>query len=117
MICQMATIGEALQEEMRAKNIKKSELARLSKVDPGSITRILRDEREPLVRTFAALVRALEIPPERTYRIMNEISAKSEAKETMDEIVFGLKQLPKHEIEDIQYLIGAKLKRYGRKKD
>ena len=115
MICYMANIGEELKKEMESKGMKKIELARISKINPGAITRIFRGEREPLVRTFAALVRALEIPPDRTYRIMNEMPATSEAEETMDEIVFGLKQLPKHEIEDIQDLIGAKLKRHGRK--
>jgi transcriptional regulator with XRE-family HTH domain len=68
MICQMTTFGEWLTEKITERKMKPIRLAKIAHLDPGLVSRLLKDERGPSVHTLYSIADALEIPHEEAIR-------------------------------------------------
>lgn len=60
--------GEWLREKLDQQGIRPIELARRSKIDPGSLSRYLSGEREPTAQNLQAIAKGLHISHEEVFR-------------------------------------------------
>ena len=70
--------AEWLDKYLGEKGIKPVELARLAKVDPGVITRILKAERSPTPKTLDAIAHALNLPTDLVFEKAGLLPPKPE---------------------------------------
>ncbi len=71
LCCQMATykgdFGMWLEEELTSRGLKQADLARMSKLNKGVISRLVNMEREPHYKTLKAVANALDIPQKEVF--------------------------------------------------
>jgi len=59
----MPTVGARIRATRLARGMKMAELARAAGLSPSAISRIERDERDPVTATLAQVARALGVDP------------------------------------------------------
>lgn len=64
----MTTFSEWLANELNQRNMSPAQLARLSKKDPGMISRLLAGERSASPETLVQIAHALHLPPENVFK-------------------------------------------------
>jgi transcriptional regulator with XRE-family HTH domain len=83
------------------RDIKPVELARMSNIDPGVVSRILNGERTPKPKTLEAIANALKLPLDTIYRAAGLLPPESPESELINQIIYITEQLPEEEQQDI----------------
>jgi len=86
-----------LKKELEKRDWSQADLARLSKISPTQIGRILLRERNAGTDALIAIADALNLPPEEVLRAAGVLPPKSERTEKIEKIHHIFDQLPPEE--------------------
>lgn len=81
------------------KDIKPVELARLAKIDPGVVTRILKAERDAKPKTLEAIAHALKLPVDLIYEKAGILPTKPEATLLQRKLLHASEGLPESDLQ------------------
>jgi len=115
--------AEWLTDYLKTQRIKPVELARMAKLDPGAISRILTAERSPTPKTLESIAKALDIPSETVFRaagLLNSEGKKSEYLEQINHIMNAITDQEQVEILEyakMRHRLSAKRENYETSKD
>ena len=93
--------AEWLNNVLSDKEIKPVELARMARIDPGVVTRILKAERSPRPKTIEAIARALKLPLETVFRAAGLLPPQSPQSELISRIIHLTSELPEEDQTEI----------------
>lgn len=93
------TFSEWLDGVLTDRDIKPVELARLAKIDPGIVTRILKAERSATPKTLEAIAHALKLPIDLVYEKAGILPSKPELSPIKRKLAHLAQDLPDSDIE------------------
>ena len=102
MICCLMTkitFSEWLTDILAEKEIKPVELARLAKIDPGVVTRIIKAERSATPKTLEAIAHALKLPVDLVYEKAGILPQKAELSPIKRKLLHASDGLPDSDVE------------------
>ena len=93
------TFSEWLEKTLADKGIKPVELARMAKIDPGVVTRILKAERSATPKTLEAIAHALKLPTDLVYEKAGILPSKPELSPIKRKLIHIAEGLPDSDVE------------------
>lgn len=93
------TFSEWLTKILADKDIKPVELARLAKIDPGVVTRILKAERDAKPKTLEAIAHALKLPVDLVYEKAGILPPKVELSPIKRALLHASEGLPDSDLQ------------------
>lgn len=91
------TFGEWLQGKLKERELKPADLARASGLDPGVISNLLNEKRNPGVESCQAISKALKIPLAEVYRAARFMPPEPNNDPIIDAVVNLMLTLPSEE--------------------
>lgn len=91
--------AEWLDAVLVEQDIKPVELARLAKIDPGVVTRILKAERDARPKTLEAIAHALKLPTDLVYEKAGILPTKIELSPIKRKLLHLTEGLPESDVE------------------
>lgn len=93
------SFSEWLEKTLADKDIKPVELARMAKIDPGVVTRILKAERSAKPKTLEAIAHALKLPTDFVYEKAGILPSKPELSPIKRKLAHVAEGLPDSDVE------------------
>ena len=111
----MSNFGDWLRSEIDKQKISQAELARMIRVTPAQVSRILSGERSTTNETLIEIAHILKIAPVTIFRKAGLLPDSNNNDVEFEDWVFLLKQLPPEDQEELRQIAEMKVER--RKKD
>jgi transcriptional regulator with XRE-family HTH domain len=97
--------AEWLGNTLSDRDIKPVELARLARIDPGVVSRILNAERKPNPKTLEAIAHALKLPTDLVFEKAGLLPPKIETSPIKRKLAHMAEGLPDSDIEMVIALL------------
>lgn len=105
--------GLWLQQVREARGLTQSDLARMANLNRAVINKIENNASSPTPETLNSIASALKLPTETVFREAGLLPPKPEIDQKIEDLSHLMRELPKDDLEEIEFIIRMKLNRKG----